>query len=193
MGISQIEWKQSLRYCLLFNGLLSRIVWVRLWWVYIAFIPSLLKAVFSMRFQAFQSQLTNWKGFGHNGDPVKNSILVWLDCCSRLLSISHLFLFTVTCPTTGSAAWLQICSRDSPTSPNCKPLSFDRDVYWWTKALWLQLVQSYVVGNDVWIPESICLGFRNISGNIFSSLEPNIFQELPSLKLVWVRAQQKST
>lgn len=53
------EWKQSLCYSVLFNGLLSHFVWVRLWWVYIslyisyiAFLPSLLKAISSMCFQA---------------------------------------------------------------------------------------------------------------------------------------------
>lgn len=140
MRPSRSEWKQSLRFSLLFNGLLSHTVWVRLWWVYsslyishIASIPSLLKDISSMCFQAFQSQLTNWKVSSIMVTLWRTRPRSWLDRCSGLLSVSRLFLFTVTCPTTGSAAWLQICSRDSPTSPNCKPLSIDSDIYWWTK------------------------------------------------------------
>lgn len=59
MRLCQSEWKQSLICFFLFNGLLSCVVWVRLWWVYsslyipyIAFIPSLLKDSSTMWFQA---------------------------------------------------------------------------------------------------------------------------------------------
>lgn len=75
---------------LLFNGLLSRIVWVRLWRVYsslyilrIAFIPSLLKDISSMRFQAFQSQLTNWKVLTIMV-TLWRTFLVWLRIAQRI-------------------------------------------------------------------------------------------------------------
>lgn len=103
----------------------------------------------------------------------------------RVLSIQKttntflcLLTLSATYPTTALAAWLQTCSRDWQISLNCK-----RHINWFNGNIWLPaLWGSYRVNLLI---SNLCTA-RNLSGNIISTMDPGVFQELPSLKLVWV-------
>lgn len=113
---------------------------------------------------------------------ISQSLTEWL---RRVLSIQRFITFLCFCcftallatyPTTVLAAWLQTCSRDWPTSLNCK-----RRINWFCK----NIILCGGIGYQVNLFIRDCYD-RNLSGNIISTMDPGVFQELPSLKQVWV-------